>query len=98
MSRPVTLILDPGVPGAPRTETAVYGDARAPFAAPIPELPMSDDAISDLVHNALSRSDDFGALLGSRLHVRAAGRVNPGANVFVHVPPDRVLVYPGDAQ
>ena len=35
---------------------------------------------------------------GSRLHVRAAGRVNPGANVFVHVPPDRVLVYPSDAQ
>jgi|SRR5690349_855120 len=33
---------------------------------------------------------------GTRLHLRAAGKVNPGANVFVHVPPERVLVYPGE--
>jgi putative spermidine/putrescine transport system ATP-binding protein len=31
---------------------------------------------------------------GTRLHVRAAGEVTLGANVFVHVPPERVLVYP----
>jgi putative spermidine/putrescine transport system ATP-binding protein len=34
---------------------------------------------------------------GTRLHVRATGKVSPGANVFVHVPPERVLVYPGEA-
>lgn len=65
-----SLALSP-LPGAPRTETAVYGDSRAPFAAPIPELPMSDDELSDLVHNALARGDDFAALLDRRLHVRA---------------------------
>jgi putative spermidine/putrescine transport system ATP-binding protein len=31
---------------------------------------------------------------GTRLHVRAAGNVSLGANVLVHVPPERVLVYP----
>jgi putative spermidine/putrescine transport system ATP-binding protein len=31
---------------------------------------------------------------GTRLHVRAAGSVSLGANVLVHVPPERVLVYP----
>ena len=35
---------------------------------------------------------------GTRLHLRAAGKVSPGANVFVHVPPERVLVYPGEAR
>jgi putative spermidine/putrescine transport system ATP-binding protein len=35
---------------------------------------------------------------GTLLHVRATGRVNPGANVFVHVPPERVLVYPSEAR
>ena len=35
---------------------------------------------------------------GTRLHLRAPGKVIPGANVFVHVPPERVLVYPGEAQ
>jgi putative spermidine/putrescine transport system ATP-binding protein len=31
---------------------------------------------------------------GTRLHVRAPGRFEPGAQVFVRVPPERVLVYP----
>jgi len=31
---------------------------------------------------------------GTRLHVRAAGSVSLGANVLVHVAPERVLVYP----
>jgi putative spermidine/putrescine transport system ATP-binding protein len=31
---------------------------------------------------------------GTRLHVRAAGNVSLGANVLVHVAPERVLVYP----
>jgi len=31
---------------------------------------------------------------GTRLHVRAAGSVSLGANVLVHVSPERVLVYP----
>jgi putative spermidine/putrescine transport system ATP-binding protein len=35
---------------------------------------------------------------GTRLHLRAPGKVNPGANVFVHVPPERVLVYPSEVQ
>jgi len=35
---------------------------------------------------------------GTRLHLRAPGKVNPGANVFVHVPPERVLVYPSEAR
>jgi len=35
---------------------------------------------------------------GTRLHLRAAAKVSPGANVFVHVPPERVLVYPGEAR
>jgi len=34
---------------------------------------------------------------GTRLHVRAAANVQPGANVFVHVPPERALVYPAEA-
>jgi putative spermidine/putrescine transport system ATP-binding protein len=34
---------------------------------------------------------------GARLHVRAPGRFRPGAEVFVHVPPERVLVYPQEA-
>lgn len=59
------------LPGAPRTETAAYGDPRAPFASALPAFPINDDAISDLVANCLSRSDDFGVLLGSRPHVRA---------------------------
>ncbi|HEY7787748.1 MAG TPA: ABC transporter ATP-binding protein [Casimicrobiaceae bacterium] len=33
---------------------------------------------------------------GTRLHVRATGNVSLGANVLVHVPPDRVLVYPSE--
>jgi putative spermidine/putrescine transport system ATP-binding protein len=33
---------------------------------------------------------------GTLLHVRAAGKVTPGANVFVHVPPERVLIYPSE--
>jgi len=35
---------------------------------------------------------------GTLLHVRATGKVSPGANVFVHVPPERVLVYPSETQ
>ncbi|HET8875392.1 MAG TPA: ABC transporter ATP-binding protein [Casimicrobiaceae bacterium] len=35
---------------------------------------------------------------GTRLHVRAGGKVSVGANVFVHVPPERVLVYPSELQ
>ena len=35
---------------------------------------------------------------GTLLHVRAAGKVSLGANVFVHVPPERVLVYPSEMQ
>jgi putative spermidine/putrescine transport system ATP-binding protein len=35
---------------------------------------------------------------GTLLHVRAAARVSPGASVFVHVPPERVLVYPSELQ
>jgi putative spermidine/putrescine transport system ATP-binding protein len=35
---------------------------------------------------------------GTRLHVRAGGKVSTGANVFVHVPPERVLVYPSEMQ
>ncbi len=35
---------------------------------------------------------------GTRLHVRVAGSVSPGANVHVHVPAERVLVYPLEAQ
>jgi putative spermidine/putrescine transport system ATP-binding protein len=35
---------------------------------------------------------------GTLLHVRAAGKVSPGASVYVHVPPERVLVYPSEAQ
>ena len=31
---------------------------------------------------------------GTRLHLRAAGDVSLGASVHVHVPPERVLVYP----
>jgi putative spermidine/putrescine transport system ATP-binding protein len=31
---------------------------------------------------------------GTRLHVRAPGRFDAGASVFVHVPPERALVYP----
>jgi ABC-type Fe3+/spermidine/putrescine transport system ATPase subunit len=31
---------------------------------------------------------------GTRLHVRAPGRFDLGANVSVHVPPERALVYP----
>jgi putative spermidine/putrescine transport system ATP-binding protein len=34
---------------------------------------------------------------GTRLHVRAPGSVSPGASVLVHVPPERVLVYPQEA-
>jgi len=34
---------------------------------------------------------------GTRLHVRAPVDVAPGAEVHVHVPPERVLVYPGEA-
>jgi hypothetical protein len=30
--------------------------------------------------------------------VRAGGKVSTGANVFVHVPPERVLVYPSEMQ
>jgi len=33
---------------------------------------------------------------GTRLHVRAPVDVAPGAEVHVHVPPERVLVYPGE--
>ena len=33
---------------------------------------------------------------GTRLHVRAGGKLSQGASVFVHVPPDRVLVYPSE--
>jgi putative spermidine/putrescine transport system ATP-binding protein len=35
---------------------------------------------------------------GTRLHVRAGGKVSTGANDFVHVPPERVLVYPSEMQ
>jgi len=35
---------------------------------------------------------------GTRLHVRAAGDVKAGAGVHVHVPAERVLVYPHEAQ
>jgi ABC-type sugar transport system ATPase subunit len=31
---------------------------------------------------------------GTRLHVRAPGRFESGAEVFIRVPPERVLVYP----
>jgi putative spermidine/putrescine transport system ATP-binding protein len=34
---------------------------------------------------------------GTRLHVRAGGRFDLGASVMVHVPPERVLVYPQEA-
>ena len=34
---------------------------------------------------------------GTRLHVRATGRFDTGANVSVHVPPERALVYPQEA-
>src|SRR5690349_656746 len=34
---------------------------------------------------------------GTRLHVRAGTHLQPGANVFVHVPAERVLVYPAEA-
>jgi putative spermidine/putrescine transport system ATP-binding protein len=34
---------------------------------------------------------------GTRLHVRAGIHLQPGASVFVHVPPERVLVYPAEA-
>jgi putative spermidine/putrescine transport system ATP-binding protein len=34
---------------------------------------------------------------GMRLHVRAVGRFLPGADVFVRVPPERVLVYPSES-
>jgi putative spermidine/putrescine transport system ATP-binding protein len=34
---------------------------------------------------------------GTRLHVRAPVNVALGAEVLVHVPPERVLVYPGEA-
>jgi putative spermidine/putrescine transport system ATP-binding protein len=34
---------------------------------------------------------------GTRLHVRAPVHVALGAEVLVHVPPERVLVYPGEA-
>jgi putative spermidine/putrescine transport system ATP-binding protein len=34
---------------------------------------------------------------GTRLHVRAPVDVTPGAEVHVHVPPERVLVYPGES-
>jgi len=33
---------------------------------------------------------------GTRIHVRATGEVSVGANVRVHVPAERVLVYPAD--
>jgi hypothetical protein len=68
---PAAFILDPEVPGAPRTETACYGMGRAPFASALPDLPMTPDQKSDLVHNALARGDDFAALLDRRLHVRS---------------------------
>ncbi|MEO9135342.1 MAG: ABC transporter ATP-binding protein [Casimicrobiaceae bacterium] len=34
---------------------------------------------------------------GTRFHVRAAGQVTLGENVLIHVPPERVLVYPGES-
>jgi putative spermidine/putrescine transport system ATP-binding protein len=34
---------------------------------------------------------------GTRLHVRAGTHLQPGASVFVHVPAERVLVYPAEA-
>ncbi|HJU21188.1 MAG TPA: TOBE domain-containing protein, partial [Casimicrobiaceae bacterium] len=34
---------------------------------------------------------------GKRLHLRSSTKVAAGANVYVHVPPERVLVYPSEA-
>lgn len=68
--------LYPGVPGAPRTETVVYGTGdRLPFVAPLPDLDLSPrelhDATCGMAATALRCRDSLRLLSNSEPHILA---------------------------
>lgn len=68
--------LYPGVPGAPRTETVVYGTGdRPPFVAQLPNLKLNHrelhDAICGMAATAIRSRDSLRQLSNSEPHIKA---------------------------
>jgi len=76
--------------------------AMRPEEMTIVNVPMAENVIAGRVENVeYGGRDSLVDIVtrgGTRLHVRAPVDVAMGADVLVHVPPERVLVYPAEAQ
>ena len=76
--------------------------AIRPEEMTIVNVPMAENVVAGRVENVeYGGRDSLVDIVtrgGTRLHVRAPVDVAMGADVLVHVPPERVLVYPAEAQ
>ncbi|MGE5103123.1 MAG: ABC transporter ATP-binding protein [Betaproteobacteria bacterium] len=86
-----------GVSKAPLPGTRALAAIR-PEEISIATGPAAENVIAGRVDNVeyggRDSLVDIVTASGTRLHLRAAGEVSVGASVHVHVPPERVLVYP----